>query len=84
MNDAGHTHEHMLKHDPGRIRDEDATLAANSHPFLPVRADSRQTLPPRFEFTRGRRWWMDGTSTQALWRCTNAQKSAIGIGRPNR
>ena len=52
MNDAGHTHEHMLKHDPGRIRDEDATLAPNSHPFLPVRADSRQTLTACFEFTR--------------------------------
>lgn len=52
MNDAGHTYERMLKHDPGRIRDEDATLAANSHPLLPVRADSRQTLAACFEFTR--------------------------------
>ncbi|RRV32693.1 hypothetical protein EGJ86_18265 [Pseudomonas sp. o96-267] len=56
MNDAGHTHEHMLKHDSGRIRDVDATLTANSHQFLPVRADSRQTLATCFEFTRSKRW----------------------------
>lgn len=53
MDVAGHALENMLEHDPGRIRDEDATLAANSHLLLPVWADSRQTLPPCFEFTRG-------------------------------
>lgn len=63
---AGRALKSMLKHDPGRIRDEDATLAANSHLFLPVRADSRQTLPRCFEFTRSGRWWMDGTLAQTL------------------
>jgi hypothetical protein len=66
MSDAGRTQERVLNHDPGRIRDEDATLAAISHPFLPVRADSRQTLGHCLKFTRSGRWEMDGTPNQAF------------------
>ncbi len=56
MDVAGHALNKTLEHDPGRIRDVDATLAANSHLFLPVWADSRQTLAACLEFTPGRRW----------------------------
>ncbi|VXB87175.1 conserved hypothetical protein [Pseudomonas sp. 8O] len=56
MDVAGHAFKNTLEHDAGRIRDVDATLAANSHLFLPVRADSRQTLATCFKFTPGRRW----------------------------